>query len=102
MFLGLKKEKELGLFWTGVWVRIALVVGVFGLFMQILQEITKGQKMTRDEAKEFNKRCLESYNEYTCKDCKHFKAEEKVCGMFTDDTDSLNVNEDFTCKQWTK
>ena len=43
---------------------------------------------------EFNKRCLENYNEYTCKDCKHY--EKGKCGVF----DSLEVGLDFTCKKW--
>ena len=44
---------------------------------------------------DFNKRCLENYNQYTCKDCKHY--EDSSCTQFT-----IEVEEDSTCKLWEK
>ena len=43
---------------------------------------------------DFNKRCLENYSDYTCKDCKHYI--KGACGVF----DSLDVYDSFTCKRW--
>lgn len=47
------------------------------------------------KAEEFINRCLEKYNQHTCKDCKHY--EDTICKEFT-----LEVEEDYTCKLWTK
>lgn len=52
---------------------------------------------------EFNKRCLENYHEYTCKDCKHYVSignNHYGCKQFPTDTSLLEVDEDFTCKLW--
>lgn len=50
---------------------------------------------------EFNNRCLEDYNSYTCKNCKHFEIINNNlndCKEFT----GINIEADFTCKLWEK
>lgn len=44
--------------------------------------------------KDFNKRCLDNYSQYTCKDCNHYK--DSSCKQFP----AIEVKEDFTCKSW--